>query len=212
MCIHLLRSSRLHRTFQDSIFFLESKTRFSLSFFALQPSRQLKKPENATTNSRIRTSLRKEKERERKKKRETRLNHRRSVAKARFPRLVLPINARVSLIGRLAATDLCMISTSEQLCVPPSPYLSFSLPFPFFHPFSSLFRRQDNSQSPWTFFPEIYNGKLRILASASLLSSGRGLRDAHATRWSSQVRLATCIFAWMRARVARTRVPKRAAA
>lgn len=46
----------------------------------------------------------------------------------------------------------------------------------------------------------------------SLLSSGRGLRDAHATRWSSQVRLATCIFAWMRARVARTRVPKRAAA
>lgn len=82
----------------------------------------------------------------------------------------------------------------------------FPLPFSLFHPLSSLFRTRNGRNS---FF---HSAKFIMENWASLLSSGRGLRDAHATRWSSQVRLATCIFAWMRARVARTRVPKRAAA
>lgn len=59
---------------------------------------------------------------------ETRLNHRRSLAKARFSRFVLPINARVSLIGR-GTTD-CLgfmwISRTDQL------YPSYTFPFLFF--------------------------------------------------------------------------------
>lgn len=85
----------------------------------------------------------------------------------------------------------------------------FPLPFSLFHPLSSLFRTRNGRNSRNSFF---HSTKFIMENWASLLSSGRGLRDAHATRWSSQVRLATCIFAWMRARVARTRVPKRAAA
>lgn len=67
---------------------------------------------------------------------ETRLNHRRSLAKARFSRFVLPINARVSLIGR-GTTDcfgFMWISRTNQL------YPSYTFPFLFFHSFQLSFR------------------------------------------------------------------------
>lgn len=62
---------------------------------------------------------------------ETRLNHRRSLAKARFSRLVLPTNARVSLIGRGTTGCLGFMWISRTTAAR-SILLSFFLSFPIF--------------------------------------------------------------------------------
>lgn len=124
---------------------------------------------------------------------ETRLNHRRSLAKARFSRFVLPINARVSLIGR-GTTD-CLgfmwISRTDQL------YPSYTFPFlffpfiPTFLPFWRTLRRMSSRiESSWN-VTKVISWNWQFHVSFSL--SGRGFRRPRMER-TLQVRLATCIF------------------